>query len=153
VFLVRTHLWRWETSLSKPIGPKERQRARLLSIKAATHAARPHSFKALNPVKIFFVFFQTFIYLLEVVRTYFAPKVYVVFLYNNIYTSLFAGHSKVSGSGNSGACLYGCQPRPTSVCKEDHQSLKPFRLVPKTKKTAAGTSPPTAKTTPSSRCV
>ena len=110
--------------------------------------------RPLTPLRSFFVNFPNVHYLLEVVRIYFAPKVYVVFLSNNnTFTSLFAGHSKVSGSGNRGACLYSCQPRPTSVCKEDHQSLKPFRLVPKTKKTAAGTSPPIAKTTPSSRCV
>ena len=109
--------------------------------------------RPLTPLRSFFVFSKTFIYLLEVVRTYFAPRYTSFHLYNNTFTSLFAGHSKVSGSGNRGACLYGCQPRPTSVCKEDHQSLKPFRLVPKTKKTAAGTSPPIAKTTPSSRCV
>ena len=34
--------------------------------------------RPLTPLRSFFVFFQTFIYLLEVVRTYFAPKVYVV---------------------------------------------------------------------------
>jgi hypothetical protein len=160
VFLVRTHLWRW-TILPFQANRAERETESEALVYKSSHAMQLGLIRSrpLTPLRSFSYFFQTFICLLEIVRTYFAPKVYVVFLYNNIYTSLFAGHSKVSGSGNSGACLYGCRPRPTSVCKEDHQSLKPFRLVPKTKKTAAGrianppTSPPSAKTTPSSRCV
>ena len=42
--------------------------------------------RPLTTLRSFFVFFQTFIYLLEVVRTYFAPKVYVVFIFTTTST-------------------------------------------------------------------
>ena len=153
MFLVRTHLWRW-TILPFQANRAERETESEALVYKSSRTMQLGLIRSrpLTPLRSFFVFFPNVHLPTRNSSNLFRPKVYVVFLHN-IYTSLFAGHSKVSGSGNSGACLYGCQPRPTSVCKEDHQSLKPFRLVPKTKKTAAGTSPPIAKTTPSSRCV